>query len=68
MFIFMYVKKGCVRNMGLVWFMPRVVIPEIWLAKILVDILLAHELTNTRRAGALRRARLPGVVAWRCVF
>jgi hypothetical protein len=31
---------------GLVWFMPKVVVPKIWLAKILVDVLLANELVN----------------------
>jgi hypothetical protein len=34
------------RIYGLVWFMPKVALPKIWLAKILVDVLLANELAN----------------------
>lgn len=43
---------------GCVWFMPRVAPPKHWPAKILVEVLVAHDLANIGKKNELELARV----------
>lgn len=54
----LYLGERDIEDLRCVWFMPKVAPPKHWLAKILVEVLVANDLANIGKKNELELARV----------